>query len=482
MRNDLINGLYFITPAGSEAQVLAATRAALLGGARVVQYRDKERTHGAQVALGRQLGQLCREAGAIFLVNDSPALARDSKADGVHLGQGDGGVAAARAVLGAGKLIGISTRTIAQARRAELDGADYLGLGAMFPTGSKDNAELVGIARLREVRQAVRLPIVAIGGIGYGNAAEVIDAGADALAVISAVAADPQPVLAARELTLLFNRRKPAEQTRVLTIAGSDSGGGAGIQADLKTIALLGSFGMSAITVLTAQNTRGVHGVLPAPAEFVKKQVELVLADIGTDTVKTGMLYDSDIVTVVAGQLERLGLAAVVDPVMIAKGGASLLREEAMTAMREQLLPRTYLLTPNLPEAEALTGLTIGTLEEMEVAARRLREMGARQVLIKGGHRDGDATDLLLCGGTVYPLPGARIATTSTHGTGCSYAAALATLLAQGEALPDAARRAKRFIDAAIRNAVPLGGGHGPINHAAGARVLTNPRVESEIR
>ncbi|NJC88778.1 MAG: bifunctional hydroxymethylpyrimidine kinase/phosphomethylpyrimidine kinase [Desulfuromonas sp.] len=468
----MIKGLYFITPAGSETQVMASTQAALRGGARVVQYRDKERPYAAQIALGRQLLQLCRNTNTTFLVNDDPSLARDCGADGVHLGQGDGSVATARTILGTGKLIGVSTRTAEQARQAESEGADYIGLGAMYPTGSKDDAELVGVERLRQVRQATRLPIVAIGGIAYGNAAEVIDAGADALAVISAVAADPQPVLAARELTLLFNRRKAAEGTRVLTIAGSDSGGGAGIQADLKTITLLGSFGMSAITVLTAQNTLGVHGVFPAPAEFVRQQAELVLDDIGADTVKTGMLYSADIVEYVAELLERYGLAAVVDPVMIAKGGAPLLREEAMSAVRARLLPQTFLLTPNLPEAEALTGMSIGTLKEMEDAGRRLHEMGARHVLVKGGHRDGDATDLLLSGGRVYHLSGKRIATTSTHGTGCSYAAALATRLARGEALPTAAQRAKRFIDAAIRNAVPLGGGHGPINHVAGAKAL----------
>ena len=469
----MIQGLYLITPQGTADHVLNTVSAALRGGARVVQYRDKEQPREAQVELARQLGRLCRDAGATFLVNDSAALARDCAADGVHLGQGDGSISAARTILGPEKLIGVSTRTVAQAQRAESEGADYIGLGAMFPTGSKDDAELVGVARLRQVRQAVRLPIVAIGGIVYANAGEVIDAGADALAVISAVAADPRPVLAARELALLFNRRKPAEQTRVLTIAGSDSGGGAGIQADLKTMALLGSFGMSAITVLTAQNTLGVHGVFPAPPAFVTQQIELVVADIGADTVKTGMLYSSDIAACVAGLLERFGLAAVVDPVMIAKGGATLLRKEAMTVVREQLLPRTFLLTPNLPEAEALTGMTIGTLAEMEAAGRHLCAMGVRHVLIKGGHRDdGDATDLLVSGATVLPLPGERIATTSTHGTGCSYAAARATLLAQGDALPIAAQRAKQFIDAAIRNAVPLGKGHGPINHAAGAKAL----------
>ncbi len=469
-----IAGLYLITPAGSDALVLDTVRAALRGGARVVQYRDKERPAAAQVTLARQLLALCREAGVLLLINDDPVVARDSQADGVHLGQGDSSITAARALLGSGKLIGVSTRTVEQARQAQGAGADYIGLGAMFPTGTKDNAELVGVERLRQVRQAVRLPIVAIGGINYTNAGVLLDAGAHALAVISAVAADPQPTLAARELALLCNRRLPAAQARVLTIAGSDSGGGAGIQADLKTITLLGSYGTSAITVLTAQNTRGVAGVFPASAAFVRSQAELVLDDIGTDMVKTGMLYAADIVVEVAALLGRNGLAAVVDPVMMAKGGAPLLREDAMTAVREQLLPRTFLLTPNLPEAAALTGLSVGTFEEMVIAAQRLQEMGARHVLVKGGHRDdGDATDLLLHGNTLLSLPGERIATTSTHGTGCSYAAALATLLAQGEELPAAAQRAKRFIDAAIRHAVPLGRGHGPINHQAGAKAVT---------
>jgi len=161
----MINGLYFITPTGTEERIIAAVRAALLGGARVVQYRDKERSREVQVALAHRLGTLCRAAGATFLVNDDPLVARDSGADGVHLGQGDGSVAAARALLGDGQLIGISTRTVAQALKAVSDGADYIGLGAMFPTGSKGDAELVGVTRLREVRQAVQVPIVAIGGI-----------------------------------------------------------------------------------------------------------------------------------------------------------------------------------------------------------------------------------------------------------------------------------------------------------------------------
>ncbi len=468
----MIQGLYLITNHGSDEQVLNLVRAGLRGGARTIQYRDKERQHDAKVNLARQLVQLCSEAGATFLVNDSPEVAAAAFADGVHLGQGDGTVHDARRLLGPDKLIGVSTRTVDQALKAEMAGADYIGVGSIYPTGTKEDTELVGLETLRKIRRAVKIPLVAIGGVSYKNAAEIIDAGADALAVISAIAGDAQPALAARELSLLFNRRKPAEQTRVMTIAGSDSGGGAGIQADLKTISLLGSFGTSAITVLTAQNTCGVHGLSPASAGFVARQAELVLDDIGTDTVKTGMLYNDEIILKVAGIIASRNLLCVVDPVMVAKGGAALLKPEAVTALRRDLLPRTYLLTPNIPEAEALTDLPIRTLTEMEDAARSLQAMGARNVLLKGGHREGDATDVLIVGDKVRHLAAKRIDSRGTHGTGCTYAAALATLLAQGQPLALAADLAKRFITAAIQEAVSFGDGHGPVNHVAGAQAV----------
>ncbi|MDT8441529.1 MAG: bifunctional hydroxymethylpyrimidine kinase/phosphomethylpyrimidine kinase [Desulfuromonadales bacterium] len=469
----MIEGLYLITPEGSEQQIIATVTAALHGGATVVQYRDKQRAPEQQVELGRQLAALCRQAGALFLVNDSPRLAVDCDADGVHLGQGDGSVLDARKIVGPNRTVGVTARSVEQAIKAEMAGADYLGVGAVYATGSKQDTELIGLEGLEKIRRAVKVPIVAVGGLNGRNGSAALEAGADALAVITAVAADPRPALAARELSLLFNRKRDHGSTRVMTVAGSDSGGGAGIQADLKTIALLGSYGSSAITVLTAQNTLGVHGLLPASAEFVARQMELILDDIGTDTVKTGMLYSAEIIDAVVSAIDRRNLLAVVDPVMIAKGGAALLKKEAVRSLRETLLPRTWLLTPNIPEAVALTGLTIGSLEEMEQAARALQRCGARHVLLKGGHRDdGDATDLLLVGDQAVFLPGERLATGSTHGTGCSFAAALATLLAQGCDLAEAAQTAKLFISTAIRQAIPIGQGHGPINHIAGAQAV----------
>lgn len=416
--------------------------------------------------------ELCRQAGALFIVNDDPHLALDCQADGVHLGQQDMGVAEARALLGPGRIIGTSNRTLQQALASQQSGADYIAVGSVFPTDSKHDAVHIGLDTLREIRRAVKLPLVAIGGIDRDRTGEVIEAGADAVALISAVMADPSPALAAREIALQFNRRAPIPRGRVLTVAGSDSGGGAGIQADLKTITLLGGYGMSVITSLTAQNTCGVRGIHPLPPDFVSQQLQAVLEDLAPEVVKTGMLLDGAIVRLVARALVDYGLLAVVDPVMIAKGGAPLLREEAVRACRECLLPHTYLLTPNLPEAEELTGLPVRTEADMEPVARRLQKLGARNVLLKGGHLDGEAVDLLLDGDTVHRLPAKRIDSRNTHGTGCTTSAAIAALLAGGHTLPQAVLLTKEFITEAIRTAPDLGAGHGPVNHFAAAKYL----------
>lgn len=468
----MISGLYLITDHDRDGRLLQRVQQALAGGVRVLQYRDKQSDTATKLATARTLARMCKSAGVSFLINDDPQLALESGADGVHLGQGDMCLAEARALLGFDRIIGVSTRTPELARLAEAGGADYIGVGALYPTATKDEAVHIGLERFQEIRAAVKLPIVAIGGISLAGAPPVIAAGAEAVAVISAVMADPNPTLAARELALLFNARRPYPRGRVLTVAGSDSGGGAGIQADLKTITLLGSYGMSAITALTAQNTCGVRGIHPAPAEFVAAQIDAVLDDIGTDTLKTGMLFDAEIVQVVAATIARRGLLAVVDPVMIAKGGAPLLQRQAVDAVREHLLPQTYLLTPNLPEAEALTGLAITDEAGMERAARALQTMGARNVLLKGGHLDGEAVDLLLAGQELHRFPAPRIATASTHGTGCTFSAAIASFLAQGLPLVEAVARAKTFIHTAISSAVPLGAGHGPVNHWQAAKTV----------
>jgi hydroxymethylpyrimidine kinase / phosphomethylpyrimidine kinase / thiamine-phosphate diphosphorylase len=255
---------------------------------------------------------------------------------------------------------------------------------------------------------------------------------------------------------------------RVLTIAGSDSGGGAGIQADLKAITLLGGYGMSVITALTAQNTTGVRAIHEVPARFVEAQIDAVLSDIGADAIKTGMLANAEIIEVVARKIKQYRMKkVVVDPVMVAKGGASLLRKEAEEVLIKRLIPLSLVVTPNLHEASVLTGLKVRTLEEMKRAARRIFEMGPRYVAIKGGHLRGEAIDLFFDGKGYAEIRGPRIDTKNTHGTGCTFASAIATFLARGEEVTEAVRKAKIFITLAIQSSLPLGKGTGPTNPSA---------------
>ncbi|MBU8905742.1 bifunctional hydroxymethylpyrimidine kinase/phosphomethylpyrimidine kinase [Desertibacillus haloalkaliphilus] len=257
---------------------------------------------------------------------------------------------------------------------------------------------------------------------------------------------------------------------KALTIAGSDSGGGAGIQADLKTFQELGVFGTSAITALTAQNTLGVHGVFPQSLEAIEAQLDAVLTDIGTDAVKTGMLFSADIIRLVAQKLSEYQVTnVVVDPVMIAKGGATLLQQQAMTALTEELLPIATVITPNLPEASQILGSTsITTIADMEDAAVELHKLGPKYVVLKGGHLEGEQSpDLLYDGEQLLPFYSERIETKHTHGTGCTFAAAIAAELAKGATIAEAVKTAKVFITEAIASSLAIGRGIGPTNHSA---------------
>ena len=256
-------------------------------------------------------------------------------------------------------------------------------------------------------------------------------------------------------------------QGRVLIIAGSDSGGGAGVQADIKTVTALGGYAATAITAITVQNTLGVHGVHGLPPELVRAQAEAVLSDIGADALKTGMLGDAAMVRAVADILEGAGAPAVVDPVMVAKGGAPLLAAEAVTAVREAMVPRAALLTPNAPEAAALTGLPVETDAQARRAGEALLELGARAVLMKGGHLPGERViDILMTPAGETTFEAERLHTRHTHGTGCTLASACAAGLAQGLPLTEAVARAWAYVQEALRRAPGLGEGHGPLDHA----------------
>jgi hydroxymethylpyrimidine/phosphomethylpyrimidine kinase len=256
---------------------------------------------------------------------------------------------------------------------------------------------------------------------------------------------------------------------RVLIIAGSDSGGGAGIQADIKTVSMLDAYAATAITALTAQNTEGVFGVLPIPPEFVRRQIEVVLDDIGADAIKTGMLHDLPVIQAIAATLHECaaGIPLVVDPVMVAKGGAPLIDPAALDGLKGLLIARAEIVTPNLPEAEILCGRAIGNVAEMRAAGEGLLALGCRSVLVKGGHLAGErVSDVLVTatGARVWESP--RLETRHTHGTGCTFASAIAAGLAQGLEVETAVDRARAYVQRAIAGAPGLGRGHGPLDHA----------------
>ncbi len=255
---------------------------------------------------------------------------------------------------------------------------------------------------------------------------------------------------------------------KVLTIAGSDSGGGAGIQADLKTITVLGAFGTSAVTALTAQNTSGVQGIYEVSPDFVAQQIDSVVLDIGTDAAKTGMMANRDVIKVVSQKIKEHQISnVVVDPVMVAKDNSSLLTEGAEKALSDELIPQSFLVTPNIPEACVLSGIHIKDTKDMEEAAKRIYNRGSRNILIKGGHLHGPAVDILFDGDGLYRFESERIDTKNTHGTGCTYSAAIATFLAQDFPLKEAINKAKKFVTSAIRFSLDIGKGHGPTNHYA---------------
>ncbi len=260
------------------------------------------------------------------------------------------------------------------------------------------------------------------------------------------------------------------QPARVLSIAGSDSGGGAGLQADIKTLCAFGCYAMTAVTAVTVQDTTGVYGVAQIPPAIVKAQIERVLSDIGADAIKIGMLGSAEITEAVADALrDREQVPLVLDTVMIAKGGAALIDERGLAAMKTRLIPGADLVTPNAPEAERLTGIRIETPDDLVHAGHALLALGARAALMKGGHLSGNmVTDVLVTPVDVHIFEAWRIDTRSTHGTGCTLASACAAGLAQGMALPDAVARAHRYVQEAIRTAPGFGHGNGPLNHLHG--------------
>lgn len=460
--------LYLVTDRSwSQADgFVAQVEQALQNGVSLLQLREKHVDQELFVARALELKKLAVQYQVPYIINDDVEVAIRADADGVHIGQSDRSVLETRQMIGKDKILGVSTRTVEEAIRAEKDGADYLGVGAVFPTETKTDASDVPYETLKAICHAVSIPVVAIGGISKGNVMQLKGSGVQGIAVISAILAQANVGKATRELKGLSQRMARSEMPRVLTIAGSDCSGGAGIQADLKTMAAHGCYGMSAITALTAQNTTGVYGVVNCAPDFVENQIDCIFQDIRPNAVKIGMVSSTEIIHSVARKLNAYQPShIVVDPVMVATSGSKLLAEDAMEALKRELIPLATVITPNLYEAELLAGMKIASAADMVLAAEKIGSFYSGSILIKGGHLEDCANDLLVENGEVIWFEGKRVENPNTHGTGCTLSSAIASNLAKGYTVTESIRNSKAYITGALEDMLDLGQGSGPLNH-----------------
>ena len=479
--------LYLVTdrPLSGGRDMAWIVREAAAGGVTMVQLREKECSTAEFIQLARELKAALAPLGIPLIINDRVDVALAVDADGVHIGQSDMPYATARKLLGRDKIIGLSVETMDEAVAANALDVDYIGISPVYATPTKtDTLTPFGLDGVDEVMRCSRHRCVAIGGMNRDTVGEVIAHGVEGVAVVSAIVAAPSPREAAAELAEIISTKRPdvarenhnsefkiQNYPRVLTIAGSDSGGGAGIQADIKSISANGCFATSAITAITAQNTLGVNAVEGLSIDILEGQIEAVLSDIGTDSVKIGMLHSAEVVRSVARLLRKYGIKDVVlDPVMVSTSGHKLIEDSAIAVLKSDLMPLARVITPNIPEAEILLGEPIEKQGDLPGAARRLAQQYGVSVLLKAGHLvDDELIDIFYNyeTGEVAELSARRVDTPNTHGTGCTLSSAFAAQLAKGLPLTEAARAAKAYINNAIIHgaAYKIGNGHGPVCH-----------------
>ena len=462
----VLNGLELDSEAG-RGRVMQALQA----GVTCLQLRDKESATTALIQRAKVLLELARPWHALVLINDRVDVAQHAGAHGVHLGQSDMSVAHARQILGGHSVIGLSVEYPWQLESAmELD-VDYLAISPVFDTPTKaDTAPAWGLNALRDARKSTELPLVAIGGINRCRLPQLWNTGVDGLAVVSALSNASNPYEVATDWRALMAQTRSTVVPRVLSIAGSDSGGCAGVQADLKTIAALGCHGMTAVTALTAQNTVGVQGVQRVPAKFLSDQISSTLIDIGADAIKIGMLPTLSHVDVVGWWLQQhSNLPSVLDPVMVSSSGATLVSPKTVASSRKKLFPRCTVVTPNIDELALLTNRPIKSLGQALAAGLELVQEGSPAVLVKGGHLIGsEVTDTLLTQeGVIWQQTAPRLRTRNSHGSGCTLSSAIAAYMAQGLPLVSAVTYAHQWVRNALLGALDLnlGAGHGPLNH-----------------
>ena len=455
----------------------------------MVQLREKECSTAEFITLARELKAALQPLDIPLIINDRADVALAVDADGLHIGQSDMPYATARALLGKDKIIGLSVETMDEVIAANALDVDYIGISPVYATPTKtDTLTPFGLEGIDEVMRLTRHRCVAIGGMNRDTIGDVIARGVEGVAVVSAIVAADSPREAAAELATIIRGHRPvpsensvpselpesSENSRLgrdHTIAGSDSGGGAGIQADIKSISANGCFAASAITAITAQNTLGVNAVEGLSIDIIEGQIDAVLSDIGADSIKIGMLHSAEVVHCVVRMLRKYGIRDVVlDPVMVSTSGHKLIEDSAIEVLKSELMPMARVITPNIPEAEILLGEAISEQGDLPDAARRLAERYGVSVLLKAGHLVNDKLiDIFYNRETdeVVALSASRVETRNTHGTGCTLSSALAAQLAKGLSLTEAVRAAKTYINNAIIHGASrrIGHGHGPVAH-----------------
>lgn len=465
-RNDL--GLYLVTDQRwlNGRSLVEDIRQAILGGVTMVQLREKNLEDAAFIQIAKEVKTLCQEYHIPFIINDNIQVALAVDADGVHVGQSDMEASKVRELIGPDKILGVSAHDVHEGLIAKANGADYLGIGAMFATSSKDDATPVSLETMNAIMEATQLPAVAIGGISQQNLSEFKGTKIDGIAVISAILAQNDIRQAAHKLRNGVNLYLRSQIKKVLTIAGSDSSGGAGIQADLKTMSALHTYGMSAITALTAQNTTGVYGIMDTSPKFLKNQIDCIFSDIYPDAIKIGMVSQPQLVECIAERLSHYKAKnIVVDPVMVSTSGSQLMQSDATVKLLECLIPLADIITPNLSEAEIMAEMKIETKEDMVKAAQKIAQHYHGYILIKGGHFSGNADDLVFHDGISTWLSAPKLNNPNTHGTGCTLSSAIACYLAKGEDPMNAIRHGKEYVYQAISYGMNLGNGRGPLHH-----------------
>lgn len=456
----------------SREEYLEKIKQSIDAGVTILQLREKNMDTENFIELGKKVKKITDEMGIKLIINDNIEVCKEIDCEGVHIGQGDISPIEARKILGKNKIIGLSIQTREHLEKSIGSDVDYYGIGAVFSTKTKLDAADVSYSDLKALSLDSKIPVVAIGGINKSNILGLEGTGIAGVAIVSAIYGVEDTY---RESKVLSDLAKKIiflgggkNMNTVLTIAGSDSSGGAGIQADLKTFTMHNTFGMSVITAITAQNTTGVRSIQNINKEIIEDQIDAVFEDIYPMAVKIGMVSNKEIIKVISEKLKKYNAKNIVlDTVMVSTSGHELLEKDARETLVKELLPLASIITPNLPEAEILCGFKINNEEEMKKACQKISSYYQGYILIKGGHLKNSekATDILYKDGKYKMFENNFIDNKNTHGTGCTLSSAIAANLSLGKNIEESVKLAKEYVYSAISSNINLGKGKGPIDH-----------------